>query len=534
MDSQPDQKLVINGVIADFGRETLRTKSGQLVGLRPQAFSVLRYLVEHATRVVTKNELMQAVWPGIAVTDDSLVQCIHEIRRALHDEQRVILKTVQGRGYRLVLAVGNSDDAERDWPLGEPQRVGEPSVAILLNGISSQQKVAERTKLAIAVMPFVNMSSDSEQQYVSDGITEDIVTALSRWQSLAIASRCATARLKTHPFDISTVRRELGVDFLVEGSVRRMGDRIRITAQLTDAKTGSHIWAERFDHPRTDFFVVQDEVVRTIVGTLVDRVYESTAEHMLRKPPSSRDAYGLAMQANWLHWDKPDARAEAKRCLERAIELDPGYAVPYSLLAVMLRHDWHRGLAGSHDVLEHAFALAKRGVELASHESTSHMALSLVMLERHSFDLSLYHMERAIEMNPANPWHQADFGMLLSRIGRAEEGLARLRDARRIDPFFEPSWYGPVLGMVQFGLRRYEDAMLEFDRGALSSADAIAVMAGCCAKLGNSQRARVLVARCLAVQPEATVGIIVARTVFKDVDESEHLADCLRLAGFPE
>ena len=395
-------------------------------------------------------------------------------------------------------------------------------------------RATERAKVSIAVLPFVNMSSDPEQEYFSDGITEDIITDLSRWQSLAVASRNSTSRFKGQPVDMQTAGRELGVHFLVEGSVRRMGERIRITAQLIDAETGNHVWAERFDRPMADLFVVQDEVVRTIVGTLVGRVYVSVAGHLRRKPPSSPAAYDLTMRANWLPWDDPSSRAEAKRCFEQAIELDPGYGLPHSLLALMLRYDWHRGLSGSPETLDRALALAKRGVELADDESTNHMALSLVLLERQSFDLALRHMERALEINPANPWSQADFGMLLSRIGRAEEGLERLQNARRADPYFGPSWYWPALGVAQFVLRRYVEALADFDRGVPSGADTFAMMAGCCAKLGLADRAGELVARCLTDQPEATIGTLVARVIFKDAGDSEHLAECLHLAGMPE
>jgi TolB-like protein/tetratricopeptide (TPR) repeat protein len=393
---------------------------------------------------------------------------------------------------------------------------------------------SEGAKISIAVLPFVNMSSDAEQEYFSDGITEDIITDLSRWRSLAVASRNSTFRFKGQPVDMQTVGRELGVRFLVEGSVRRIAGRIRITAQLIDAETGNHVWAERFDRPMADLFAVQDEVVRTIVGTLVGRVYMSAAEHLRRKPPSSPAAYDLTMRANWLPWDDPASRAEAKRCFEQAIHLDPGYGLPQSLLALMLRNDWDRGLSESPETLDRAFVLAKRGVKLADDESTSHMALSLLLLERRSFELALRHMERAVEINPANPAIQADFGMLLSSIGRAEEGLERLRNARRADPYFGPSWYWPALGVAQFVLRRYAEALADFDRGAPSSAETFAIMAGCCAKLDLADRAQELVARCLAIQPEATIGKFLAKTIFKDPGDSEHLAECLRLAGMPE
>jgi tetratricopeptide (TPR) repeat protein len=240
------------------------------------------------------------------------------------------------------------------------------------------------------------------------------------------------------------------------------------------------------------------------------------------------------MRADWLAWEQPSTRAEAKRCFEQAIELDPRYGLPHSLLAIILTYDWHRGLGGSPEILDRAFALAKRGVELADGESTSHVALGLLYMERRCFDLALTHLERAIEINPANPTTKADLGLVLTRIGRAEEGLEHLRDARRMDPYFGPSWYWQALGVAQFVLRRYVEALADFDRGAPTDPHMSAIMAGCCAKLGLVKRARELVTHCLTIQPEAAIGNLVVGFVFKEAGDREHLAECLRLAGMPE
>ena len=525
------RKLAVNGVIVDFGSETLRTESGHSIALRPQAFAVLRYLAEHAGRLATKDELMHALWSGLVVTDDSLVQCIHEIRRALQDDDRILLKTAPKRGYRLVLPA----DIAQHPPWGEFERPAGGNGETWLGAASDPDDghLADRARVSIAVLPFVNMSSDREQEYFSDGITEDVITDLSRWKTIAVASRNSTYRFKGQRVDVQAVGRELGVRFLVEGSVRRLGERVRITTQLIDARTGNQVWAERYDRPMADLFALQDEVVRTIVGTLVGRVYVSAAEHLRHRPPSNPAAYDLTMRANWLAWDQASTRAEAKRCFEKAIELDPGYGLPHSLLALMLRSEWHRDFSGSRELLDHAFALAKRGVELADNDSNAHMALGYLNLDRRFFDLALRHMERAIEINPANAWNQADFGNVLCSLGRAEEGLERLRSARRADPYFGPSWYWPSLGRAQFLLRRYADALADFDRGAAGAAD-LAVMAGCCAKLGLADRARELVEQCLVIEPEATVANLVAKNVFKDASDSEHLAECLRLARIPE
>jgi adenylate cyclase len=522
------RKLAVNGVIADFGSETLRTQSGDSVALRPQAFAVLRYLADHAGRLVTKDELMNALWPGLVVTDDSLVQCIHEIRRAFQDDDRVVLRTAPKRGYRLVVPA----DAGQHRAWGEHQRSAGGGGETWLGAASSED--SERAKVSIAVLPFVNMSSDRDQEHFSEGITEDVITDLSRWKTIAVASRNSSSRFKGQRSDIQAAGRELGVRFLVEGSVRRVGERIRITAQLIDAQTGNQVWAERYDRPMADLIALQDEVVRTIVGTLIGRVYAATAEHLRRRPPSNPAAYDLVMRADRLSWDQTLTRAEAKRCFEQAIELDPGYALPHSLLAIILTYDWHRGLGRSPEILDRAFASAMRGFELSDGESTSHVALGLLYLERRCFDLALTHLERAIEINPANPTTKADLGLVLSRIGRAEEGLAHLLDARRIDPYFGPSWYWPSLGVAQFVLRRYVDALADFDRGAPRGLHMSAMMAGCCAKLGLVNRARELVANCIAIQPEATIGNVVAGMVFKEAGDREHVAECLLLAGMPE
>jgi adenylate cyclase len=515
MDAQ-GRKLAINGVIADFGSETLRTASGHSVPLRPQAFAVLRYLAERAGQLATKDELLHALWPGLAITDDSLVQCVHEIRCAFQDSGRVVLKTAPKRGYRLVLPDGFAGN----WLVAASATEG--------------GYLTERAKVSIAVLPFVCMSSDREQEYFTDGITEDLITDLSRWQTISVASANSTFRFKGQRVDIETAGRQLGVHFLVGGSIRRLGERVRISAQLIDAQTGNQVWAERYDRPIANLITLQDELVRIIAGTLVGRVFAIAAERLRRRPPCNPAAYDVTVQADWQAWDKSTARTEVKRLLEQAIELDPGYGLPHSLLAILLSDDWQFGLARSPEMLDRAFSLAKRGAELADGESASHSALGFLYADRRCFGAALSHLERAVEINPANPVNNANLGIFLTRIGRAEEGLEHLRQARRIDPYFGPSFYLPAQGIAQFVMHRYVEALAEFDRVAQTSAEAFAMMAGCCAKLGLAERTRDSVTKCLAIQPEATIGELVTRALFAGANDREHLAECLRLAGMPE
>ena len=183
----------------------------------------------------------------------------------------------------------------------------------------------EPAHIAICVLPFANLSGDPQQEYFSDGITEDIITELSRWRLLAVRSRSASFRYRGVAVDMKQVARELNVRFIVEGSVRRIGERIRINAQLIDNETGSHVWAEKFDRELGELFAVQDQVVQTIVSTLVGRVQVSDIERARRKPSSSLAAYECVLKGNALPWDDPDGAAEATRLFRKAIEIDPGY-----------------------------------------------------------------------------------------------------------------------------------------------------------------------------------------------------------------
>ena len=388
---------------------------------------------------------------------------------------------------------------------------------------------------SIAVLPFVNKSGDPRQDCFADGLTEDIITDLSRWRRLAVSSRHSTFPFKGKLIDAQRVGRDLGVRFLVEGSVRQRGERLRITAQLIDIETGSRIWVERFDRLAMDLFDGQDEVVQTIVGTLVGRLQASETTHARRKPASALAAYDLTLRGNALSWDDPASAAEAKRAFEGAIEIDPAFARPYSLLATMLGREWRNDLSASDELLDRALALARRAVELAEDDSTCHTALGYICFEQRRFDLALGHYERGVEVNPANPWNQVDLGYLLSYIGRAEEALEILRNARRKDPYLGPPWYWRSLGVAQFVLGRYADALADFDRGAANCPRyALAMMAGCCAKLGLAERTRETMALCSAGEPEGSMAHLLARIPFKHPSDHDHLVECLRLAGAPQ
>lgn len=489
-------------------REARSTYGSETV--EPRVMQVLVRLVRAEGAVVSRDDLIESCWDGRAVSEDAINRCIAKVRQLAGNSEHVpfVIDTVPRVGYRLRQEILPS--AESSVSVG-PRRI------------------------SIGVLPFTNMSSDPEQEYLADGITADIINDLSRWPSLAVLSRHATFRFKGKHGDPQQVGRELGVRFLVEGTMRRMQERIRITAQLVEAETGSQVWAERFDRPVDDFFALQDEVVQSIAGTLVGRVYMNEAARLRRKPPSSLAAYELTLRANALPWDEPDGAAEALVFFEKAIELDPNYGMPHGLLATMLKRQWENNLCGSDDILDRALALAKRGVQLADDESTAHAILGTIYMFRRSFDFASREFERAIQLNPANQWNQADYGELLCHIGRAEEGVEWLLAARRAYPYFGASWYWRTLGLGKFVLRRYEDALADFERASgHNPPSTCAMMAGCYAKLGRVESAEQSLTQCFAGAPRRSIAMVVAKFPFKSQEDTDHVVECLHLLGVRE
>jgi TolB-like protein/Tfp pilus assembly protein PilF len=393
---------------------------------------------------------------------------------------------------------------------------------------------AKTNHVSICVLPFTNMSGDPEQEYFSDGITEDIITELSRWRLLSVRSRSASFRYRGVAVDMKQVARELNVRYIVEGSVRRMDERIRISAQLIDTETGSHIWGEKFDRDLEAVFSVLDHVVQTIVSTLVGRIQAYDVERARRKPPTSLTAYEHVLKANALPWDDPNGAAEATRLLEAAIKIDPGYGLAHAVLAALRWDSWNNDPSDSDVALQEAYALAKRAIELDENESTCFAMLGHVCLRRRSFDQALQYARRAIALNPSNPWNRADIGGILIYVGQAEEALVSFKHAQEIDPYFDQPWYWRSMGQAYMVLHRYREALEMFDHVVHHTFRSLALMAGCHARLNDIDRAKTSVVECLAYKPDFSINHFMSKEPFKFAADAEHLAESLRMAGLPD
>ena len=438
--------------------------------------------------------------------------------------------------------LGPSDDLAADTRFEEValavarlvQRATEPAVADAVLTPAEAAPGAGPPRIGICVLPFANLGGDPEQQYFSDGITADIITELSRWRLLAVRSRSTSFRYRGSAVDPAQVARELKVRFVVEGTVRRIGDRVRINVQLIDAETGNHVWGERFDRAQAEIFTVQDEVVQTIVSTLVGRVHVSDAERARRKPPASLDAYECVLEGNALFWDEPAGAAEAARLFERAIELDPGYGLAHGLLATLKRQRWRDDPGESSALLDEAYRLAMRAVELDDRDSSCHSMLAQVCLYRRQFDRALEHMQRSVALNPNNQWNVADMGLILVYVGRADEALEWNQRARQIDPFFDQPWYWRQSGLTCMVLGRYQDALKLLERHQVRKYHIAALMAGCRARLGDAAGATAGVAECLSLNPRFSVRHWMSKEPFRLEADAARIAESMRLAGLPE
>ena len=316
-------------------------------------------------------------------------------------------------------------------------------------------------KPSIAVLPFTNMSGDPEQEYFSDGITEDIITELSRFRSLFVIARNSTFHYKGQSPKVQDIGRELGVQYVVEGSVRKAGNRVRITAQVVEAASGNHIWAERYDRELEDVFAVQDEVVRTIVSTVGERVDSAGQKRAERLSASDLRAYDHIHRATAsIYRFTKEGNARAREHLERAVELDPRSSQAHHQLSVVHFMDWMAHWVDDREKsLAIAYDSAKKAVALDDTDGTAYSALGMCHIYHREYDDARYCFERALMLNPNDCHSLRRFGFYLTAVGRIDEALTNFDQSARINPL-QPEWVDWMRGITFFTARRYDEAIM--------------------------------------------------------------------------
>src|SRR5262245_25901731 len=472
------------GFTLDLTRRSLRA-GDRVIELRPKSFDVLAYLVERAGRPVGKDEIIQAVWPGVTVTEESLTRCISDIRLALDDSAQRIIKTLPRRGYVLAApAIGTAPSDSAIPPAVQTER----------------HPLSQDDRPAIAVLAFENVSGDPGEQYFSDGITDDIITELSRFSSLIVIARNSSFQYKGRSVDVRRVGRELGVRYVLEGSIRRDGERLRMTALLIDALNGAHRWAERYDRHLTDVFAVQDEIARSIAALAATHVDKAELSRALIKPPASLQAYDCylrgasSVDAFYAAYRDINHLRDAQRWFEQAIAIDPRHARAYAALAGSYMPTYVHRFKDDGDffnpvILERMRTLALKAIELdpTLPDGYSNFGHLLALQGQHNASVAAHERARALNPNRVD-WRSA---IALVFAGEHERAVEVTRACMRLDPFYPPNAAG-WLGFAYFMLKRYSEALpplLESTSRASGWQGAHLFLAATYARLGDIDRA---------------------------------------------
>jgi TolB-like protein len=507
--------------VIDLDRRELR-RGNALVAVEPQVFDLLVHLIRHRDRVVSKDELLAAIWHGRIVSESALFNRINAARSALGDtgEEQRLIKTLPRKGLRFI---------------GD---VREDAVAAAIDA-SAAPSLALPDRPSLAVLPFASMSDDPDQDYFADGLTEDLITALAHVRWLFVIARNSTFAYKGRSVNVGQVSRELGVRYVLEGSVRRSGRRLRISAQLIDALTGAHHWAERYDRQIRDIVAVQDEITHSVAGAIEPHLLAAEGRRTLSRSADDLGAWELVARAQTHFWrlTREDCAA-AIGPLRRAVEIQPDYAPARGLLAFCLVFSAHMGWIdrqlGTSPSRQHAI----RAIALDDHHPWGHIALAYcAMMERHTEE-AIAAFRQAVNLNPNSAAAHSHLSRGYAFAGHDREAIEHGEEAIRLSPLDpEMALFLGAIAVAHFTAGRYAEAI---DR----SREAQRLRPGfqgsrrlLCASLANAGRvdeARSLLVALRSEQPELSLTWIRANVPYQTTELIERFLGGFRKAGLGE
>ncbi|MFZ1197265.1 MAG: winged helix-turn-helix domain-containing protein [Pseudolabrys sp.] len=505
-----------------FGNFRLEPNGGLMSGARevrltPKALELLSFLAGHPGQVITKDELFAAVWHKSEVGDAALVTCIQELRKALRDNARRprYIETLHRRGYRFI---GKAHAARRAAAGTERSALELPD------------------RPSIAVLPFANMSDDPDQDHFADGISEDLITGLSRIRWLFVIALNSTFVYKGRAVDVTRVARDLGVRYVLEGSVRRAGKQLRISAQLIDAISGAHHWAERYDRELGDIFAVQDELTRSVAAAIEPSLLTAEGLRALSRSPENLGAWELVARAQTHFWRMTKEDYEtAIDTLRRAVALHPDYAPARSLLAFSLMFAAHMGWT---DRVRDAFAgreHADRAIALDDRDPWGHTALGYWALMEKRTEEAIAAFRRALDLNPNSAAAHAHLGHGLAFAGQDQEAIEHAEDAIRLSPF--DTMTALCLGTIavsHYTAGRYTDAArytTEAARIRPGFQGAHRLRCAGLAQAGQVEEARALLATVRRQQPHLSIDWIRSNVPYQTPELMERFLEGMRKAG---
>jgi len=510
----------------DIERQELR-RGTELVDVEPQVLDILQYLIRNRERIVSKDDLIEHVWHGRIVSESTLTSRITAARQAIGDsgDQQRLIRTIARKGIRFVGEV-RSDQSS---PAG-----GSATSAMSFSLDAMEPRLP--IKPSIAVLPFTNMSGDPEQEHFADGITEDLITSLSQIHWLFVIARNSTFVYKGRAVDVKQVSRELGVRYVLEGSVRRVGNRLRISAQLIDGTTSTHHWAERYDREFTGIFTLQDEITRSVAAAIEPRMLEVEGIRSLSRSPDDLDAWALVARALTYFWrsTRDDTKA-AIGILEQATARYPDYALAHSLLSFSLTFAGHMGWTDQAEALKNSRRHLKVAVKLDNNDPWAHLALGcLAMLERRTAE-SIAAFRRAVELNPNSAFARALLGRGLAWAGRSDEAIAEVTLAIRLSPRDpQKPLFDMAIAMAHYLAGRFAEAATIATSACKLRPDIWGPRRMLCASLANAGRvdeARQELALLKNEHHDLSVEWVRQHVPFPTAELMERYLDGLRAAG---
>jgi len=518
-------RFLFDNLILDTDtRELLR--GNVAIAMQPQVFDLLTYLVQNRERVVSKDELLADLWGGRTVADSTLATHVNAARKAIGDsgEEQKLIRTVARKGFRFIGEVHVPPGIQEPAPAATaaPQR---PLRAALPS--------SERP--AIAVLPFVNMSGEAQQEYFSDGITEDIITALSKLRWFFVIARNSTFSYKGRTVHVKQIAEELGVGYVVEGSVRKDGGRVRITTQLIDASTGSHVWADRYDRELADVFSMQDEITNAIVATIEPQLYAAENFRGRRKPPESLDAWDLVMRALWHFWRMTrEDNLHAQALLHQAIAIDPNYAQALAVLAFSHTFGAQMGWEDSTVTAPIAERTASQAIRADGDDPWAHLALASAFARAGRLADAFTAFETTLRLNPNFPLALGYYGMALSWAGRWREGAEAAHRAMRLSPRDPLSaFYHAAAAYAAYVGRDYVEAIRLARASVRQRADLVGawrVLTAAAGMAGDMDLARESLVELRRTQPNISLAWL-ANWAPVVAEERDHYLEGLRRAG---
>ena len=520
-----------------FGRDQQGVFAPIAIGRR--ALDILGVMVERPGDLISRDDIIEAVWPGRTVEDSNLNVQVAALRRILDDGRAdgSCIQTVSGRGYRFVAPVtrvepstpqsgtsGGGTIAEDGQPHGPSAGVAAPTSAA--------------PRMSIVVLPFANLSDDREQQYFADGLTEDLTTDLSRLADMFVISRNTAFTYRNKPVDTKQIGRELGVRYVLEGSVRRSSNRLRVNAQLIDSETDGHVWAERFDRHVSDFFALQDEITTAIIGAIEPELLKSERDRIAERPEHNEDAYALYQRGMWHHYRQNKAdNIEAQAFFRRALAIDPQYSQATAALSIALCAaaylSWSDNAERNY---EESLEMAQRAVALDPRYPNAHFALALISMWLGRIDCAAAEFKEAIKLNPSFAAAHAILGSVINYRGESEEAIASVEKGIRLSPS-DPRLFIWLTGLAaaHYQLGHYSEAVEIGRRSWTLNRNHITsltyVVAGL-AQLGRIEEAQAALSDLKERDPTLAAARTTLERLYQNQDGIDHILDGLRKAEF--